>query len=339
MFVLVVVVCVASAGAYVGLSVARSHRSAPPPGIHVVGGATLGPGSAPIRTREASSVDAEGDAKLLFVNMIPDRTAGALAVAPLSDPRSVRAVSGLKCERAYYAGGRGLCLARGGILHSSTVAKIFDSSFHVLREFSVPGIPSRARVSPDGRYGSTTMFVRGDSYAAGSFSTRTAIVDMETGKRVADLEKLPVTRDGKRFWNRNFNFWGVTFARDGDRFYVSLGSGSSTYLLEGSLRARTLRVIAERVECPSLSPDGTRVAFKRTVGDDGDWRLFVLDLRTMRATRLAGDDPIDDQAEWLDDDHVVYGIDNVLWQVRADGTGRPTKLLTHAYSPAVDRAS
>ena len=131
----------------------------------------------------------------------------------------------------------------------------------------------------------------------------------------------------------------MTFARDDDHFYASLGSGSKTYLLAGSMRDRTLRVIDESVECPSLSPDGTKIAFKRVVGEKGDWRLFVLDLRTMHATRLGGDDPIDDQAEWLDDDHVVYGNDNVLWEVAADGTGHPRKLLSYAYSPAVSSAS
>ena len=79
----VLLVCIASAGAYVGLSVARSHRSAPPPGIHVVNGATL-------ETTSATSVDSEGGAKILFVSMIPDRTAGR---SP--SPRSrTRAASG-----------------------------------------------------------------------------------------------------------------------------------------------------------------------------------------------------------------------------------------------------
>jgi Tol biopolymer transport system component len=90
---------------------------------------------------------------------------------------------------------------------------------------------------------------------------------------------------------------------------------------------------------PSLSPDGMKIAFKRVVGGQGDWRLFVLDLRTMHAIRLAGDDPIDDQAECPDDDHVVYGNDNVLWEVPADRTGHPRKLLSYANSPAVSRAS
>jgi WD40-like Beta Propeller Repeat len=340
-FVCILLGCAGSAATYVSLAVARAHRSAPPPGIHVTEGASLA--SEPVavqsavRTTEATSMDAVRGPKILFVNMIPDKTVGKLAVAPLANPNSTRAVADLMCERVYYAGGRGVCLTRGGVLKSRYVAKIFDANFRVLRQVTLPGIPSRARVSPDGRYGATTMFVRGDNYASGNFSTRTAITDLATGKQVADLEKLPVTRNGKRFFNRNFNFWGVTFARDDDHFYASLGSGSHTYLLKGSLRTRTLRVIHERVECPSLSPDGTHIAFKRSIGTRGNWHLYVLDLRTMRETALAGNDPIDDQAEWLDNKRVLYGNDNTVWQVPADGSGHPTKLLTYAYSPAVIR--
>jgi dipeptidyl aminopeptidase/acylaminoacyl peptidase len=328
----------------VSLAVARSQRSAPPPGMHVTGSASLA--SEPLvvessakafRTTAAHSMDAVRGAKILFINMIPDKTVGKLAVAPLANPNSTRAIAELRCERVYYAGGRGVCLTRGGVLNTRYVAKIFNANFKVVRQVTLPGIPSRARVSPDGRYAATTMFVRGDNYASGNFSTRTAITDLATGKQVVDLEKLRVTRNGKRFFNRNFNFWGVTFARGEDRFYASLGSGENTYLLKGSMRARTLRVIHERVECPSLSPDGTRVAFKRSIGTRGNWRLYVLDLRTMRETALAGDDPIDDQAEWLDNKHVLYGNDNTIWQVAADGSGRPTKLLDYAYSPAVVR--
>jgi hypothetical protein len=57
----------------------------------------------------------------------------------------------------------------------------------------------------------------------------------------------------------------------------------------------------------------------------------------MRETRVAGADPIDDQAEWLDAGHLLYGHDNVLWKVPANGKGKPTKLLMYAYSPVVIR--
>jgi hypothetical protein len=333
----VVAVCVGAAVAYVGISVA--DRS-PDSKTHVVSAATLGPGAASIKTTTASSVDSAGGAKLLFVSMIPDRTSGSLAVAPASDPTSIRAIAGLRCERIYFAGGRGICLTRGGAEESSyVVAKIFDSRFRVERQIRVPGIPSRLRVSPDGRYGALTMFLPAEEDTDESFSTSTSIVDLETGKTVAQLEKLALTKDGKPFSSEDLNFSGVTFAADGDRFYASLGSESSAYLLEGSLRDGTLKVIDDNADSPSLSPQGTRIAFKRTVGAEGAWRLFVLDLRTKKVVRLAGDDPIDDQAEWLDDGNVVYGSDNKLWVVPADGSGEPRLLLPYAFSPAVSRAS
>jgi len=43
-------------------------------------------------------------------------------------------------------------------------------------------------------------------------------------------------------------------------------------------------VIDEDVEYPSLSPDETRIAFKRRQGSN--WRLHVLDLDTKRRPRL-----------------------------------------------------
>ena len=58
------------------------------------------------------------------------------------------------------------------------------------------GTPSRARVSPDGRLAAFTVFVRGDSYAKLQFSTRTRILDSDTGQTLADLEDFEVLKDG-----------------------------------------------------------------------------------------------------------------------------------------------
>jgi hypothetical protein len=332
-----VAVCVGAAVAYVGISVARSPGSEPS-GEHLVGAATLGPGATPIRTSDASSIDS-GD--LLFVSMIPDRSAGSLAVVSLSDLAGSRAIAGLRCDRASYAGGRGICLVRHGGEEAESEVEIFDSNFHVGRRFEVEGAPSRARVSPDGRYAALTMFEASEEEEGSSEGpyTETRIVDLETGKEVADLEDLQLTKDGKPFSSDDLYFSGVTFADDDDRFYASLGSEETSYLVEGSLRDRKLKVIADGVDSPSLSPDGTHVAFRRLVGGDGNWRLFVMDLRTRKAVRLAGNDPIDDQAEWLDAARVVYVNDNKLWVVAADGSGQPRQILSYAYSPTVIPAS
>jgi Tol biopolymer transport system component len=154
---------------------------------------------------------------------------------------------------------------------------------------------------------------------------------------LADLEQFTVTKDGERFDRRNFNFWGVTFARGDDRFYATLGSGSETYLVVGSLKARTLRVIYSHLECPSLSPDETRIAFKRSTNSHGSWRLWVLDLKTMRAHPLAEAASVDDQVEWRDDRSVLYWRGGDIWVVPSDGGGSPRKLVTAGSSPTVVR--
>ncbi|WUV08985.1 hypothetical protein OG738_01270 [Amycolatopsis sp. NBC_01488] len=68
---------------------------------------------------------------------------------------------------------------------------------------------------------------------------------------------------------------------------------------------------------------------------EGVWRLSVLDLKTMRETGLAEQKSVDDQALWQDDHTVLYGRDNAVWAVPADGSGAPRKLVDGAASPAV----
>src|SRR5204863_3698876 len=98
------------------------------------------------------------------------------------------------------------------------------------------------------------------------------------------------------------------FGSEGHPLEAPPGNGGQTYLVEGDLSARTARVLREGVECPSLSPDGTRLAFKMQVGDGGriTWRLRVVDLATLIDTPLAETRSIDDQVEWLDDARILY---------------------------------
>lgn len=248
-----------------------------------------------------------------------------------------RTLESMRCERVYYAAGNGICIARGTGFASGYAVQLFDSRFRVRKSIPVQGIPSRARVSPDGRYGAVTMFVTGHAYATpGTFSTQTTLIDMRAGTKIADLEQFAVTDGSKRITAVDVNFWGVTFARDPDTFYATLATGGKTYLLRGSVRARQATVLHENVECPSLSPDGKRIVFKyRTRSAERPWRLTVLDLSTMHETPLAEPRSVDDQAEWLDDGHILYGLDGAVWEVPADGTGHPQRYLSAAGSPAV----
>jgi hypothetical protein len=265
------------------------------------------------------------------------RHRGQVLIAPVAKPTD-ETLTGLHCDRVYFAAGRGICLARGGGFAAGYRAEVFDAKLRVKHALDVAGIPSRARVSPDGRYGSVTLFVSGHAYAdTGSFSTQTTLIDMATGTKIADLEQFTVFNGSRQVTAVDVNYWGVTFARDSDHFYATLATGGKTYLIEGSVSERRGRVIKENVECPSLSPDGTRIAYKKRVGSGSAWHLTVLDLETMRETPLAEQRSVDDQAEWLDDGHVLYGVDGAVWKANADGTGEPTRFAAKADSPAAVR--
>ncbi|WP_035794300.1 TolB family protein [Kitasatospora mediocidica] len=265
-----------------------------------------------------------------------------LATVPADRPNAVRTVSGEKCLRFYAAAGTGVCLrADHGALQDTYHAVILDASLHEVRSVPAAGIPSRARVSPSGHLAAWTVFVAGDTYGGTSFSTRASILDTRTWKLEDNLETFTVIKDGQPYHAQDINVWGVTFAADDNAFYATVATGGQTYLVHGDLAARTLTTLHQNVECPSLSPDGTRIAYKKRVAGAGSaspWRLYVLDLRTGIETATAEQRSVDDQADWSDNSTLVYALPgdtgSDLWSVPADGTGTPAKLLSSAASPS-----
>jgi hypothetical protein len=221
----------------------------------------------------------------------------------------------------------------------------FDGQWNKGWNIELNGEPSRARVSPSGRLAAITIFLSGHSYTSLNFSCQTTILDMATGKVLADLEKFSVTRKGVPFQSPDFNFWGVTFSRDENRFYATLWSRAKTYLVECNLADRSAKVIHEDVECPSLSPDNRRIAFKKRIGVPRfTWRIHTLDLATMAETQLAEPRSVDDQVEWLDNEHVLYALSQnekgasastEIWALPVTGTAGPEILLKGGFSPAV----
>jgi Tol biopolymer transport system component len=251
-----------------------------------------------------------------------------------SDPGGPRTVSAVECVRAYAAGGTGVCLRPATPWTYKMV--VLDRQLNPVRTVDIPGLPTRARVSASGRLVAWTTFVGGDSYNSGGFSTRTGILDTVGGTLVPSLEEFTApVRAADR------NFWGVTFASDDNTFYATMSTGGHRYLMKGDLRARSLRTVADNVECPSLSPDGTRIAFKQAIGGDPTkgWRLSVLDLGTLAVTHLAETASVDDQAAWLDGETIGYTLRQAdgrpdVWSVPASGGGAPRLLVPGAESPA-----
>jgi hypothetical protein len=267
---------------------------------------------------------------------------GRVALAALESAARSRVPTQLACDRVHYAAGRGVCLIADRGVVTTYRAVTFDDTFTAKHEIPLPGVPSRVQMAPDGTRAGITVFVNGDSYASGTFSTRTTIVDVAAGQVLGNLEDFIVTRGGQPFKAVDFNFWGVTFA-DANRFYATLASGGRTYLIEGDVNARRARTLREGIECPSLSPDGTRVAFKKRLreGVRLTWRIGILDLASLKETLVADTRNVDDQAEWLDNEHVIYGLPSAtpgssdVWTTRADGTGEPRLLVADAWSPVV----
>lgn len=140
---------------------------------------------------------------------------------------------------------------------------------------------------------------------------------------------------GKPYQAADINVRDVTFDADDNRFYATVATDGHRYLAEGDPATRTLH---DNVECPSLSPDGTRIAYKKRLLDadpSRPWRLYTLDLRTAETRTL------DDQAEWLDTTTVLYTLPGDLrtdiWSTPADGKRKPKVLVKYALSPTVLR--
>jgi hypothetical protein len=293
-------------------------------------------GSAPAVA--ATSVDAAPGNRILFRSTAPD-SMGRIATVASGNGSGPRTVSAVACDRVYAAAGSVICLRPDGPLATYQLA-ILDADLKEVQTYPLVGVPNRARVSPSGHWLAWTVFVTGDSYDGGKFSTRVGMLNTATGDTVDTLETFAVTLNGKPYKAADLNFWGVTFVDD-SAFYATMSTAGHRYLVAGSLADRTVRTLASNVECPSLSPDGTRIAFKSAISDNPSrgWRLSVLNLATMRRTRLAETRGVDDQAAWLGNSRVMYAVRRGtkaadVWSVPADGSGAPSLLIPNAESPA-----
>jgi hypothetical protein len=223
---------------------------------------------------------------------------------------------------------------------------VLNSGWKETASWPLPGIPSRARTNADGSLLATTVFVSGHSYAAAGFSTQTVIRD-QAWQVTADLEDFALMLDGTRIKASDRNIWGVTFApTQPDVFYATASSQGHIWLVQGSIAGRTLTVIRSGMECPSVSPDGTRIAYKKsdTGTLTGHRSIAVVDLASGTETVLSEQQSIDDQIEWLDNSTLLYGlprdgseVDSDIWSIKTDPAARPALFIEHAWSPSVVR--
>ncbi|GLZ38984.1 hypothetical protein [Actinokineospora sp. NBRC 105648] len=289
--------------------------------------------SAPAEVADAASAVQTGARMQVLTN-------GVLSTVSANDTRGPRSLTDRKCDRAYAARDTVACLVPVDAL-TGTRLVVMNSALQEQKTVPLTGFPNRLRISASGRMVSWTVFIDGHSYATTGFSTRTGILDRSTGRVVESLEEFSAVVDGVPHGAADVNYWGVTFAADDNRFYATLSTGGKRYLVEGDLAARTVRTLKENMECPSLSPDGSRIAYKSAIEGDPKkgWRLSVLDLVSLTSVPLAEVSSVDDQAVWLSDQTVGYGLQrsdgvNDVWSVPADGGGVPSLVVEGANSPS-----
>jgi len=285
--------------------------------------------------------------RIVFRNTASGEGYGHVASVPIDDPTSTRAVSDVACDRVDATADEFSCLRIVRGITPTYTATFYTADAVETAAWPLPGIPSRTRISSDGTLIATTSFVTGHSYATIGFSTETKIHTRD-GSDFGNLEDWTLIIDGADSAPVDRNYWGVTFVDD-DTFYATAGMTTEgiTYLVRGSISERTLTTLAENVECPSLSPDGTRIAFKRATGGSGPtvhWTPAVYDITTGEVSLLPESRNIDDQIEWLDDKTILYGMpredavgDYDVWSLETDDSGEPEVFIEHAWSPSVVR--
>ena len=296
------------------------------------------PASAP------SAAPAYEDGFIAFRRTGNDSGYGSVGTVPLGEPAAAPAGRPeLVCERVHVSRGGGVCVDvdRGSVTTARVL--LLGPDLRVRHTLTTPGIPSRARVSADGRWAATTTFVFGHSYADGSFSTQTEIYDMKAGRSLGSLEEFAITRGGKPVKSVDVNVWGVTFARTGTGFYSTVMTGGRKYLARGDSARRTLILLDVEAECPSLSPSGELVAYKSATGPT-TWEVHVRRLSDGTETVVRTARSVDDQIEWLDDERILFGLAPPgggatadVWVAPADGSAPAELLIPAAWSPAVVR--
>ncbi|MGW6444298.1 TolB family protein [Lentzea sp. NPDC055074] len=303
----------------------------------VIGGTTAYVVTAATDANQPAGAEKVSQAKtgdLLFV----DLAGGQNRVEKLADG-GTRTPLELVCQRFYAAGGTSVCLKLSG--PGPTYSAEVSRGGKPVKTIPLPGIPSRAKVSQSGNVVSWTSFVTGDSYSVpGGFSTRTGFYDLRTGETAESLEHFAATVEGVLHTASDVNYWGLTVASDDKTFYATLASGGFTWLVKGDLVTRSVTTLRRDAECPSLSPDGTKVAYKKRIGRLGPWDLAVLDLATSTEKRLPGTAGVDDQATWLTPDELAFAAvpkDAKLPAVHVvpvDGSADARVLIADATSPS-----
>lgn len=282
---------------------------------------------------------------VLFRDTQLGATFSKVAAVPLADPGGPRALSAVDAERLHARAGTTICLQADRGLVTTYRAQILDAALRPVRSLGVNGAPKPARVSSDGTLAAWTVIVVGTGCTDVTMEAETTVEDLRSGHSYGTIEKtFRVLVDGRSMTAAVVNVWDVTFENvpRPTRFYVTVSdnSASKTWLAEGDLTTRTITAFHPGGQTPSLSPDNRTLVFVERQGSSQTFRLRALDLRTRTEWYLPDTRSVHDQVEWLDNEHVLYGLARAgsittdVWLSPLRG-GQPSRYIEHADSPAV----
>ncbi len=173
---------------------------------------------------------------------------------------------------------------------------------------------SRARIAKDGTTMAWTNFTSNAGYADSGmgykFSTVTYVGQIIDGKPVqTNLEQWALFKNKFKISAEDLNYWGVTFhPNNSKQFLVTASVQGIHYLAQGDMNTQQINIIHSGVECPSYSPDGKRIAFKKRATAT-TWSPAILELSTLKETvfnQLGYS--VDDQIDWLDSQTLIYEV-------------------------------
>jgi hypothetical protein len=256
----------------------------------------------------SGTVTASGTGTTLLVRAAGSQDAGRIDL--ISAPGGqVHGALPLHCDRVHVGAAIVACLR--SVPGQGVKLDLADRKGAVLETFSFPNIllPSRVRVSRDGASVALTGFSGGHTYTGTDFTTRTYVVDVNRHRLLADVSTFKVIEaNSLALPARRFNVWGITFDdKVPGKFFATVGAGGAVFLAAGDLQARTLTLLRADMECPSLSPDGTRIAFKRRDGAGG-WLPAIYEIASRREWVLKEVRSVDDQIEWIDNATIAYEL-------------------------------
>lgn len=284
--------------------------------------------------------------EVLVVNRVPGDDYGRLAIRHADGTRTLL---DRECMRVHINADHGVCLSRDSGIVPQFTTTFFESINPNVEIKSYPSaLPSRARISPEGRFSAVTAFVTGGSYAdiGGEASTLVTIDEIESTALLRGARQFDVISDEPRFNNLDPQFWGISFV-DENEVYITGFYGEEPEIMHGYLEDMTLEPTGWVGSCPSVSPDGKTLVFKEML-PNGDFELVAVDVETQTKWKLGETRSVDDQVEWLDNDTILYALhpeggDTALqpefdiWMIDIAEGSEPELFLPNADSPAVAR--